>query len=671
MKKKRTNKKKVVLKKEGSNVSFWKTNKNTLIGLTGIILLSLAAYWTSLGNGFTNWDDPFYVTENAYIGSLKGENLKQIFTKEVALNYHPITMLSLAVDYQMAYSENPKNVSASPFHRSNLILHLLNILLVFGFIFRLSNGKKLVALTAALLFAVHPIHVESVAWISERKDVLYAFFFLSGLIAYLQYLSKPLKLKYLLFTFLLFSLSCLSKPTAVMFPVILLLVDFFMCRKWTLRNLLEKIPFFIVSILIGLKTIAIQSTMAIGNIADHHLIDRLMFASYGILAYLGKLILPIHLTAHYAYPNSPLPVVFWIAPFLILGLLGLIIYSIKKIPVLAFGLLFFLVMSVLTLQFISVGTAIIAERYTYIPFLGLYFIIGYGIHALYHQPHPSSWVKKGIPFVIILIGSLLAFRTHMQCKVWQNSETLWKNAITVAPKDAKAYSGLADFYMKEKGDQEMALVHLNKALELNPEGEVDAYINRSTLYRNIGNFTKALSDAQKAVSIKNTNFAVYNNLGNTYLAMKNFDLALSNFEKVLELSPNNPMGLANVGAALYEKKEYEKSIQYYDKTLAISPNFANAYLNRAFAYSHIGQTQKAILDYDRFLSLQPNHVEAYYFSAKEKIKLGQFSPALNDLNKAIQLNPSANYLYSTRAEVYNRLGQPDAARADLQKAGIR
>jgi len=231
-----------------------KFNYRNIIIVIAILLVTYISFYPSIKNSFTNWDDPGYVTENPKITHLKSDGIEHFFSFSdfTVGNYHPLTMLSLALDY------NSAKLSPARYHKVNVLFHLLNTFLVFLFIYRLSGKKIIVATIVAILFGIHPMHVESVSWVAGRKDVLFTFFFVAGLITYLRYLNKnKQKILFYFFTFILALLSLLCKPAAVTFPLVILLIDFYYKRKFDIKCLLEKIPFFIVSIIFGIISLPV------------------------------------------------------------------------------------------------------------------------------------------------------------------------------------------------------------------------------------------------------------------------------------------------------------------------------------------------------------------------------------------------------------------------------
>ncbi|MGB0932103.1 MAG: hypothetical protein ACPGVB_15070, partial [Chitinophagales bacterium] len=295
-----------------------------------ILVAAIATFITyipALDNEFLNWDDPIYVTQNSLVlGDWSVEKLKGIFVEPVGGNYHPITVLSLALDHTIF------GRSAFAFHTINILLHVINVVLLFLFIFLFTRGKPIVAFIVAILFGLHPMHVESVAWISERKDVLYVLFFLAGLITYLQYLFSK-KSGYYFATLIFFVLSVFSKPAAVVFPIVLILIDMYLYKHWRPKMLVNKIVFLIISIVVGLLTIQAQDQAnAFTDIGT--LSNRFFFACYGFNTYLAKLFVPIRLSALYPYPlemhlKQTLPFIFLISPVISFLIVALTIYSVK------------------------------------------------------------------------------------------------------------------------------------------------------------------------------------------------------------------------------------------------------------------------------------------------------------------------------------------------------
>ena len=338
------------------------TNTYWMIGVA--LLFTLIAYIPSFTADFVSWDDGDYVTSNTMIRSFS--NFNDFFTTPVQGNYHPLTMMSLALNYAISGD------NAWSYHVLNVLLHLLNVFLVYLFIMALSKGNSIIAFTVAMLFGVHPMHVESVAWVAERKDVLYSFFFLLGMIYYLKYLDKISRESYFIILGL-FVLSLASKPAAIVFPGVLFAIDFYRQRKFSMMLILEKIPFILLSgIFIFLAVHGQTKVGAVDTANVFGMGNRIFFATYAYMMYFIKMILPLNLAPLYPFPaiNLPLPVTYFISPIFIIATAVLCYFTWKKDREITFGFGFFLINLLLILQLKIVGSAIIADRYTYIPYIG-------------------------------------------------------------------------------------------------------------------------------------------------------------------------------------------------------------------------------------------------------------------------------------------------------------
>ena len=631
-------------------------SQKKLLWLAGIIILTFIAFSPSLKNGFTNWDDNVYLGENALIKSISGDNIKKMFdTKNsVSNNYHPITILSLAIDYKLS------GYNAKTFHITNLLFHLLNTALVFWFIFLLSGNKIIVATIVALFFGIHPMHVESVAWISERKDVLYTFFFMAALICYYKYIQVMGKMKVLQysFIFLLFLLSILSKAMAVVLPMVLLLVDYYSGRKFDKYVILEKLPFFVLSIVFGILASHIQSG-AIAKFEIFTWIQRIAFASYGMINYIYDLFLPVNLSCFYPYPTlveGHLPILFYFAPIIVLGLFVLVFLSTKKNKILAFGFLFFCITIALVLQFISVGQVIMADRYSYIPYIGLLFPIAMSYDWLQQQTGKrNDLYKKLFMIIIIVCASLSLSFTYERCKVWKNSDALWTDAIQKYPgsepfRNRGSYlvnKAAYDLDKKKSGENEYdrALEDFNRSIRMssiNPK----VFINRANIYGLKNKFDLALRDYSKAIELNNSDAETFFNRGITYSRMKQYDKAAADYTAALSLQPALIAAKENRAYVYNDNGNYEKAITDLNELIQLNAENSNYYFYRGFAYFRIGNSAAALADNTTAIQLNPGYSAAYFNRSVINKASGKFKDALNDALKAQSLGYTvdANYL---------------------------
>ena len=500
-----------------------KSNRKIFTHLLMIFACTFISYLPSFNNGFTNWDDQEYVTNNTEIRSFTKDSIAYQFTKYHMGNYHPITMLTYMVEYKIG-ELNPKI-----YHTTNFIIHILNAALVYFFIFLLC-GKNNIAFIVSLLFAIHPMHVESVAWVAERKDVLYAFFYFLSLCFYLKYRTDK-KTSLYIFTFLTFVLALLSKAVAVTVPIVMLLIDYYFDKKITTKNLISKIPFLVLSIVFGIIAVKAQeSAKAIGELETYNLFERFLFLSYSLVMYIGKVIAPFGLSAFCDYPlkiNGSYSSIFYAAPVLLLLIGGGLFVLVKKFHEAFYGILFFFITIFLVLQLLPVGGAIISERYTYIPYVGLFFIIA----SLYENNSGKYKQVLTIGGTACIIA--FAYLTYERCKIWKDSISVWNDVIEHTTTSPKAYNNRGDAYNIAK-QYELALKDLDRCIQLKYDYP-DAYYNRGLCYYYLGKYPEAIRDYDSAIQYNPELAVAWFNRSGTYYALKNYPQALSDVLKAKEL----------------------------------------------------------------------------------------------------------------------------------------
>ena len=469
--------------KKPSGKAWWHLDKNSLLWLLGVVAVTTVIYIPSINNDFTNWDDQYYVYQNPDIQSFSSK----LLTENYGANWHPLTMYSLALNYQIS------EYDAWSYHLLNMVLHVLNTLLVFYFIFLLSKQRIEIAVIVSLIFGIHPMHVESVAWVAERKDVLYTFFFLLSMIYYWLYCrSKQVSSSILSIVFC--ALACLSKPAAVVLPVVLLLMDYFEKRPFDLmETLVKKLPYFAIAFGVGLKTLTVQDEFGATSTDTFSFVERILFASYGFMQYIFKMIVPVKLSTLYPYPPlSDIPVIFKIAPLLVIAVLGVAAWSMKKTRIVAFGVAFYVVTIALVLQlFVSVGDAVMADRYTYVPYIGLLLIAGFGFSQIW-RGNFSAGMKNGLLAATALYCAFLGYQTFNRIGVWKNAETLWTDVIENYPEKTTGYYNRAH-YFDSQGEQEKAIADYTSAIAIDPD-YYEALTNRGRLYRLRGELQRSVND---------------------------------------------------------------------------------------------------------------------------------------------------------------------------------
>ena len=596
----------------------------------GCILLALfVAFIPALGNDFVNWDDFAYIVENPVIQSLSWSNIKYIFTPDtyVVGNYHPLTVLTYCIEYSL--------VGLKPFlfHFDNIILHAANTVLIYVIASKLLKNNIAVLVVTAL-FAVHPMRVESVAWAAERKDVLYTFFFLFAFYFYYLY-TKMEKRKMLFYALSLFAffLSILSKGQAVVLVVVIVALDWFLDRKFNKNTILEKIPYILLAIIFGIIAVKAQHTSLTTNrLESHTIIERMMFASYGLVMYLYKLLIPIDLSCFYAYPakeGGSYPIMIYLAPPIALALIGLVIYKYRTNKTIIFCVLFFLGTVVIVLQLLPVGDAIYAERYTYVPFIGLFLLIGY-IVGKYVQDNPSK--QKLVASVLVIYFIVLTSMSFARSREWKNSVTLWSATIDRYPTTAVAYNNRAVILLGRQS-LDSAYSDLNNAVKYKKD-YFEAYSNLGNYYNQMKKYDAELEQYDKALSMNSSHANSLFNRGLCYAILKRYDLAIKDYETLVTLDPKNYRGYYSMGIAYKGMGRFDDAIKAYSKAIEINPMYDDAYNNRGNVYYQLANYDGAIQDYDTALKYNPNSANAYFNRSAAYTGKKNFQQALQDAQKA-------------------------------------
>ena len=603
-----------------------------------ILLITAVVYSNSLKNGFVQWDDDVYVFDNSDVKHLDIQSIHNFFKAGYLKMYQPVTMISYALDYKIG------KLNPFTYHCTNLVFHLLNVLLVFCLILLLTKQTGIAAISA-LLFGIHPLHVESVAWISERKDLLYAFFYLCSLVAYTFYCNKSRRLKYYVLANLLFVLSLCSKSAAVTLPLILFLIDYYLGKKLTFKNSLDKIPFIVLSMLFGI--LSLLSQRVIGTDADYvtgyTIVERLFIGSYSFAFYIIKSIVPFGLSALHPLPfksGGALPIQYYISIISFIGFAGLFIKTYKskldetiKKDVL-FGLLFF-AFTIALILFIPVGQAVVAERYTYIPYIGLFMIVGRFYVCFQRRSFPSfPKLKYCYGAALVMAMALFAYSAYGRNAVWKNSLSLFSDVIEKNPEAGLAYNNRGNI-RKEQNDFKAAMEDYNKAIELKYE---DAYYNRGILRNIIRDYKNAIEDFNRALTVKLDKEKVYNNRGIAKLNLGDFKGAEEDFGKAIEINPQYLNAYNNRGYVRYERlSDFKGSISDFDIAVRLDPKAPDVYTNRGNAKLRSGDLAGALPDYDKALQITPDYPQVYLNKGIVFLKLSDTRNACLNWNKALEL----------------------------------
>jgi Flp pilus assembly protein TadD len=570
-----------------------------------ILSITFMVYFPSLKNGFVNWDDDLYVRDNSVIRSLSFGNARKMASSFFVGNYQPLTILSYALDHRF-FGMDPFG-----YHLTNLVFHLLNTLFVFWLI-RILSPRTAVAGAVALMFGIHPLHVESVAWISERKDVLYAFFFLAALLCYGGYLKTNFKKRFYYAALVLFFFSLLSKAMAMTLPLILFLMDRFFCRRDVKNAWLEKIPFFTLSILFGVVAFLAQvSTGAVRQQEFSHGLDKVLAAPFAVAFYTAKLIFPVKLSCLYPYFVIQGDSLFFLVRVaLIVGAVGVFLFLHRRSKVLVFSVLFFLLTIAPVLQAVPVGQALVADRYVYIPCIGLFFGLSEGVYWLLTRK--VGFQNKAVVGLVLLLPAVLmvglGVSTWKRCHVWKNSATLWRDVLAQFPRSATASNNLGAA-LAQDGRKEEAAVFFERAIEVEPS-DSRAVNNLGMAYRDVGRGAEAVALFEKATQINPRFGTAYHNLCGAYAAAGRKEEASVACARAIAIEPENVRALVDLGVLYGKTGRGEEAWKLFHRALVINPNDP-AVLNDLGVMSHLlGRREEAIAFFNKALKIKPDYAEA-------------------------------------------------------------
>jgi tetratricopeptide (TPR) repeat protein len=675
--------------------------KSKIIFYIILATLTLAVYSHISQFDFV-FDDASYITENANIKlGLSVEGLHWAFTTKYLGLWNPIVWLSLMLDYDL-YGMN-----AGAFHMTNLILHVLSTLLLF-WLFHRMTGEHWKSAFVAAFFALHPLHVESVAWISERKDVLSAFFWILTLCFYVYYTEKPIIRRYLLVLFS-FVLALMSKPMVITLPVIMILLDYWPLKRFEnqkdlshliLWQIKEKLPLLMLSailVIITFFTPGKEETL----IQEFPLSSRLANAPVAFMTYLGKSFWPHDMAILYPF-DAHIPV--WQvlgAVLIIAAIIIVVIMAFKKFPYLCIGWFWFAITILPVIGIIQISLSApyaMADRYHYLPSIGISIMTAWGLPLVF----PRKDIQKKIlfPAGIIFLVSMSIF-SWKQCGYWGNSIDLWDHALKVTKNNYVAHNNLGLSLFKA-GHFDDAVYHHSQAIRLKPFNEIflsnrgnayiklgrhqlaiqdyndairikphsaSVYINRGNAYNELGQYQKAINDFNIAVQL-NPDYveAVYNNRGSVYYKQRLYQKAIDDFSEAIRLNNSYVKAYNNRGTTLSTIGDHKNAIKDFSKTISLRNDNVEALHKRGYSYQIIGQHQLAVKDYDALIHLKQNDSAIYFNRGTAYLHLVQYEQAVDDYSKAIALNPAHFDAYNNRAFTYLSLGQYQQALEDYNKA---
>ncbi len=625
----------------GNGDSFVKKNAQWLI-LAGIALLTFVIYKGSLDNQFTNWDDLGYVLTNPWIKNSTIEGFKKLFSMDALVmgNYHPLTI----VTYWYEYSKH--GLEPYYYHLHSTLFHILCTFTVFAFARVLTRNMTVAAVTA-LLFAVHPMRVESVTWIAGRKDLLYGMFYMLAMVTHIWYVRNQAGKKWLWYvaTIMLFATSLMCKSVGVTLPVVLLLVDFYERRKLGFNLIIEKLPLFALSVTFGLISIYAQKDVgALGTLdVSFKFYERIALGCYALTTYIWKAVLPVGLTNFYPYPlkvNDALPAVFYVYPLLVAAGLFLLLKYGRNNRLVVLCVSFFVINLLLLLQFMPVGGAIMSDRYTYIPYVGIFLLVGSLAAWLIEEKKQAPTVVLG---ALVAVSLVYGYMTNERNKDWYDSISLWNSAIEKNPESPIGYFYLGqDYYTRfetsltqqdRQRNGDSAFYYFTKSVERKPD-YTSPIICIGEYQRSVGLVDDAKATYLKALSIDDKLESAYLGLGVVYSIRQKFDSAGVAFRKALSLKKYFPEGHSNYANYLDIIGKTDSSLVEYQYAINQNPDAYIPYMNRGRIYLRIGKPAEALKDYDRANYLKPENPDPYYMRAQCYLMMGQKPKARQEAEEA-------------------------------------
>ena len=650
----------------------------------GICLFLATLVWLVFGqtrhHEFVNYDDDHYVYENPSV--FRGPNLKGVewaFTHTVESTWHPLTIMSHMLDCQWY------GLNAGGHHLTNVLLHLATVILLFLVLRRMTGFLWRSAFVAAV-FAIHPLHVESVAWVAERKDVLSGLFFMLTLWAYTRYvasdkwqrartdpaLSSATRHPSLFYCLVLlfFALDLMCKPMVVTLPFVLLLLDYWPFQRFAPpasdpaatgkmdalkkhsfpRGLIrEKIPLLALSGAACVATLLAQKdiimpvppALRIGN------------AVVSYVVYLRQMIWPADLAVLYPYPQAGFSGWEITLAVVLLAAISTGVYLRRQAqPYLLMGWLWYLGMLVPAIGLVQSGLRAHADRYTYLPQIGLYFALAWAAADWRAGWRHRRLVLGGLATVIL---AALIFRARAQTACWRNSETLWTHTLACTSDNYVAQNNLG-FALFKQGLVDEAIAHYQKALQINPDN-LEACYNLGNALIQKGRVDEAVIYYQKALQINPDSAEAHNNFGNALLKMGRVDEALRHYQQALQINPDYIEAHINLGSALLQKGRADEAMVHFQKALQINPGSAEAQNNLGNALLKMGRINEALLHYQKALQINPSYAEVYINLGYTLLQKGEEDDALAHFQKALQINPSYAEVRNTLAALLLKRGR--------------
>jgi tetratricopeptide (TPR) repeat protein len=577
--------------------------------------ITIAVFWQVLLCGFVAFDDDVYVLEEKNVtAGLTWRSILWAFTSIHSVMWHPLTSLSHIIDYQL-FKDNPFG-----HHMVNLLLHTVNVVILF-LILKTMTGSVWPSAFVAALFAVHPLQIESVAWVAERKNLISGLFWLLTIGAYIRYARRPTFGRYLLVA-LVFCLALISKPMVVTLPFVFLLLDYWPLRRIALFNntefntfqtsfpraslkrlILEKIPFFVPVAVLSIITFNIQkSGQAVKTLDAFPLKIRIFNTIFSYVKYIEKMFYPTKLAVFYPYPSNELTIVrVTIAAALLLVISIIVVRMAKSHKYMPLGWFWFLGVLVPVIGLVQVGMQGMADRYAYLPFIGLFIIIAWGVPDLI-----SKLPNKKIILISLSSAALLALsiHTYLQLRHWRNSIDLFEHAVKVTEDNYMMHNNLCVLYNRFK-NFDKSIEHGTEAVRVRPDYG-DFYYNLGIPLYRTGKVNQAIKCWERSVSLGSRHSRVYTNLASLYYGQNKIDLAVKYLQRAIEIDEDDFLAHAKLGLIMTNKGQITRALDHYQHSLKANPNQPSTRYDYALLLENQNQLDEAIKQYKLVLKYSPN-----------------------------------------------------------------
>lgn len=584
-----------------------KTGPSPLAMLIWLSLLvagaTLFAHWPALSSEALFLDDNLYLTENRLVQNPSWASAEQ-FLREVLKPstvggyYQPLPMISLMLDYAMSTSAD----SLRTFHRTSLALHVANTVLVVVLLYMLIRHAWVAALVG-LLFGVHPMTVETISWVGERKTLLATFFALWCLIVYVRYAARQ-NWRLLVTCMLLYLLALMSKPTTTPLPVAMLLLDYWPLRRLNKRALLEKMPFLLVGAVSAAVTVVSQRHLELSKYTSFTAWQTLLLMCHNVVFYPRNMVWPVYLSSLYTFPkNISLSNGLFVAGVVAnASILLLLILSLRRTRACLTGWLLYCVLLAPTLMNLSYSSSMAWDKYAYLPAVGILLILGWLMERAWSAVN-SGWNMRrvGMAAAALTAACLLIVCTRNQVSHWRTSLDLYDYAITLAPESPVLYFTRSAIHGMRR-DYDQVIQDCSKAIKIDP-AYAYAYHNRGVAYDAKADFAQAIRDFARAIEIKPDYAMAYNSRGTSYYKMQDYDRALRDYTKAIELKNDSSLIYHNRARCYGKMGDYGSAVQDYTRAVVLQPNNVGAYIGRANAYYSLKQYAEAQRDLEMYRSL--------------------------------------------------------------------